>query len=150
MGEGTMRAETGFIKGAYTFASMGVMAPMAAIFMKFLNLSLFQPSDPGFTRNIIMIGAFAIVIAGVNVIFIFLGSRIFSLNASKNFFIQLIGFLVSGALGGAILAFALFETDVPKILQGALGGVIAAALIGLMAPKTLSKRLTATLTGSTT
>jgi hypothetical protein len=150
MGEGTMRAETGFIKGAYTFASMGVMAPMAAIFMKFLNLSLFQPSDPGFTRNIIMIGAFAIVIAGVNVIFIFLGSRIFSLNASKNFFIQLIGFLVSGAIGGAILAFALFETEVPKILQGALGGVIAAALIGLMAPKTLSKRLTATLTGSTT
>jgi len=150
MGEGTMRAETGFIKGAYTFASMGVMAPMAAIFMKFLNLSLFQPSDPGFTRNIIMIGAFAVVIAGVNVIFIFLGSRIFSLNASKNFFLQLVGFLVSGALGGGILAFALFETDVPKILQGALGGVIAAALIGLMAPKTLSKRLTATLTGSTT
>ena len=27
MGEGTMRAETGFIRGAYTFASMAVMAP---------------------------------------------------------------------------------------------------------------------------
>ena len=149
MGEGTMRAETGFIKGAYTFASMAVMAPMAAIFMKFLNLSVFQPSDPRCVRDIVMIGAFALVIAGVNVIFIFLGSRIFSPNASRNFFIQLFGFLFGGGLGGGILAFALFEIDISKILQGVLGGIIAAALIGLMVPKTLSKRLTSTLTGPT-
>ncbi|MDR3604867.1 MAG: hypothetical protein ACLPVO_02375 [Desulfomonilaceae bacterium] len=147
MGEGTMRAETGFIKGAYTFASMAVMAPMAAIFMKFLNLSVFQPSDPGFARNIYMIGAFALVIAGVNITFIFLGSRIFNPNISRNFFVQLLGFLFSGGFGGGILAFALFEMDATKICQGVLGGVIAAALIGLMVPKTLSKRLSATLTG---
>ena len=147
MGEGTMRAETGFIKGAYTFASMAVMAPMAAIFMKFLNLSVFQPTDPRFARDIIMIGAFAIAIAGVNVFFIFLGSKIFSPDASKNFWIQLAGFLFSGAIGGGILAFALFELEPTKILQGALGGIIAAALIGLMVPKMLSKRLTATLSG---
>ncbi|MDA8407235.1 MAG: hypothetical protein M0T73_10325 [Deltaproteobacteria bacterium] len=149
MGEGTMRAETGFIKGAYTFASMAVMAPMAAIFMKFLNLSVFQPSDPGFARNIYMIAAFALVIAGVNITFILLGSRIFNSNVSRNFFVQLLGFLFSGGIGGGILAFALFELDTTKICQGVLGGIIAAALIGLMAPKTLSKRLTATLSGPT-
>jgi hypothetical protein len=149
MGEGTMRAETGFIKGAYTFASMAAMAPMAAIFMKFLNLSVFQPSDPGFARNIYMIGAFALVIAGVNVTFIFLGSRVFNPNISRNFVVQLLGFLFSGGFGGGILAFALFEMDATKICQGVLGGVIAAALIGLMVPKTLSKRLTATLSGPT-
>ncbi len=149
MGEGTMRAETGFIKGAYTFASMAVMAPMAAIFMKFLNLSVFQPSDPGFARNIYMIAAFALVIAGVNITFILLGSRIFNPNVSRNFFVQLLGFLFSGGIGGGILAFALFELDTTKICQGVLGGIIAAALIGLMAPKTLSKRLTATLSGPT-
>ena len=149
MGEGTMRAETGFIKGAYTFASMGVMAPMAAIFMKFINLSVFQPSDPAFVRDIYMIGAFALVIAGVNIIFIFLGSRVFNPDVAHNFLVQLLGFLLSGGLGGGILAFALFETDITKILQGVLGGVIAAALIGFMVPKTLSKRLTATLTGPT-
>ncbi|MGA8833469.1 MAG: hypothetical protein ACLQT6_06460 [Desulfomonilaceae bacterium] len=149
MGEGTMRAETGFIKGAYTFASMAVMAPMAAIFMKFLNLSVFQPSDPGFARNIYMIGAFALVIAGVNVTFIFLGSKVFNPNISRNFVVQLLGFLFSGGFGGGILAFALFEIDATKICQGVLGGVIAAALIGLMVPKTLSKRLTATLSGPT-
>ncbi len=149
MGEGTMRAETGFIKGAYTFASMAVMAPMAAIFMRFLNLSVFQPSDPGFARNIYMIGALALVIAGVNITFIFLGSRIFNPNISRNFFVQLLGFLFSGGLGGGILAFALFELDTTKICQGVFGGIIAAALIGLMVPKTLSKRLTATLSGTT-
>ncbi|MGC8657493.1 MAG: hypothetical protein ACP5U1_00295 [Desulfomonilaceae bacterium] len=147
MGEGTMRAETGFIKGAYTFASMAIMAPMAAIFMKFLNLSVFQPSDPAFARNIYMIGAFALVIAGVNVVFIFLGSKLFNPNSSRNFFIQLLGFLFSGGMGGGILAFALFETEITKILQGVLGGVIAAFLIGVMVPKALSKRLTATLSG---
>ena len=149
MGEGTMRAETGFIKGAYTFASMAVMAPMAAIFMKFLNLSVFQPSDPGFARNIYMIAASALVTAGVNITFILLGSRIFNPNVSRNFFVQLLGFLFSGGIGGGILAFALFELDTTKICQGVLGGIIAAALIGLMAPKTLSKRLTATLSGPT-
>jgi hypothetical protein len=96
-----------------------------------------------------MIGSFALAIAGVNVIFIFLGSRIFNPSASRNFLVQLFGFLLSGGLGGGILAFALFEIDITKILQGALGGVIAAALIGLMVPKTLSKRLTATLAGPT-
>ncbi len=64
MGEGTMRAETGFIKGAFTFASMAIMAPVAAIYMKFLNLSVFQPSDPTFAKNITVIIEFALVVAG--------------------------------------------------------------------------------------
>lgn len=147
MGEGTMRAETGFIKGAYTFASMAIMAPMAAIYMKCLNLSVFDPSDPGFARDIVTIGEFALIIAVVNVGFILLGGRVFGTDPSKNFVIQLGGFLLSGALAGGILAFALFEQDVSAILQGIAGGIVAAALIGLMVPRTLSRRMTATLTG---
>jgi hypothetical protein len=134
MGEGTMRAETGFIKGAYTFASMAIMAPLAAIYMKFLNLSVFEPSNPNFVRDIVTIAEFALVIAGVNVIFIFVGSRVFGANASKNFAIQVVGFLLSGAMAGGILAFALFELNATAILQGITGGVIAAGLIGLMVP----------------
>lgn len=147
MGEGTMRAETGFIKGAYTFASMAIMAPMAAIYMKFLNLSVFDTSDPGFARDIVTIGEFALIIAVVNVGFILLGGRVFGTDPSKNFVIQLGGFLLSGALAGGILAFALFEQNVSAILQGIAGGIVAAALIGLMVPRTLSRRMTATLTG---
>ena len=147
MGEGTMRAETGFIKGAYTFASMAIMAPMAAIYMKFLNLSVFDPSNPQFVRDIITIAEFALVIAGVNIVFIVLGSRLFGTDASKNFLVQLVGFLLGGALAGGILAFALFEQNTSAILQGIAGGIVAALLIGLMVPRTLSRRMTATLEG---
>lgn len=148
MGEGTMRAETGFIKGAYTFASMAVMAPMAAIYMKFLNLSVFQPSDPRFMADIVMIVEFALVIGAVSVGFIAIASRMFGQEPSRNFLIQVAGFLVSGAIGGAILAFALFENDFGAIVQGAVGGILAAFLIGVMVPRVLSRRMTATLTGS--
>jgi len=149
MGEGAMRAETGFIKGAYTFASMAIMAPIAAIYMKFLNLSIFQPDDPRFLRDIFTIIEFALVIAGVNILFIFGGSRLFGADANRNFVIQTIGFMVSGALSGGILAFSLFEHNIFAVLQGIIGGVVAALLIGLMVPKTLSRRMTATLSGPT-
>lgn len=148
MGEGTMRAETSFIKGAYTFASMAIMAPMAAIFMKFLNLAIFQPADPRFMQDIKMIALFAVVIAGVNILLLALGSRLFHRDSPNNYYIQLSGFFIAGALSGAILAFAVFEVDWARILQGAVGGLIAAALIGFMVPKTLSKRMTSTLSGS--
>ena len=148
IGEGTMRAETGFIRGAYTFASMAIMAPVAAIYMKFLNLSVFQPSDSNFAKDIITIIEFALVIAGVNLIFIAFGSRFFSEDASRNWLLQIVGFVAGGALGGGVLAFALFETNFSAIAQGVAGGVVAAILIALMVPRTLSRRLTATLTGS--
>jgi hypothetical protein len=147
MGEGTMRAETGFIKGAYTFASMAIMAPLAAIYMKFLNLSIFEPSDPGFERNIITIGAFALVIAAVNIGFISLLSKVIGGDGSKNFFAQLVMFLTAGGIAGGVLAFAVFEMAPAIIAQGVAGGVVAACLIGLMVPRTLSKRMTATLEG---
>lgn len=147
MGEGTMRAETGFIKGAYTFASMAIMAPIAAIYMKFLNLSLFHPDDPHIMKDVVVIIEFAIIIAGVNVAFILGGSRLFGPDANKNFVIQTVGFIVSGAISGGILAFSLFEHNVFAVVQGVVGGAIAAILIGLMVPKTLSRRMTATLGG---
>ena len=147
MGEGTMRAETGFIKGAYTFASMAIMAPIAAIYMKFLNLSLFHPDDPHIMKDVVVIIEFAIIIAGVNVAFILGGSRLFGPDANKNFVIQTVGFIVSGAISGGILAFSLFEHNVFAVVQGIVGGAIAAILIGLMVPKTLSRRMTATLGG---
>lgn len=146
MGEGTMRAETGFIRGAYGFSAMAVMAPLAAIYMKFLNLSVFEPSDPQFTKNIIMIVEFAVVIGVVNVLFILVGGRLFGSDQSKNWFIQMIGFLVTGGFAGGVLAFALFEQDMIAVAQGIAGGAVAALLIVLMVPRKLSQRVTQTLT----
>ncbi len=147
MGEGTMRAETGFIKGAYTFSAMAVMAPLAAIYMKFLNLAIFQPADPNFLRDIFSIVEFTLVVVAVNGAFIFLTGRLLGPDQSRNWMIQLAGFLVCGGLAGGILSFALFELNPIAVAQGVVGGVIAALLIGLMVPRRLSARLTATLTG---
>ncbi len=147
MGEGTMRAETGFIKGAYTFASMAIMAPLAAIYMKFLNLSVFEPTDPRFARDLLTIAEFAVAVAVVNIGFILFVSKTVGTETSKNVMVQLVAFLVGGALAGGILAFALFEQNTTAILQGIAGGIVAAALIAFMVPKTLSRRMTATLTG---
>jgi hypothetical protein len=147
MGEGTMRAETGFIKGAYTFASMAIMAPLAAIYMKFLNLSVFQPSDPAFVRDVLTIALFALVVIAANVALVALGARFFGPDQSRNWWLQTGGFITAGGLAGGILAFALFETNPSAIIQGIVGGMIAAILIGVMVPRVLSRRLTATLSG---
>jgi hypothetical protein len=68
-------------------------------------------------------------------------------NVSRNSTVQMIGFLLSGGLAGGILGFALFEHNMPAILQGIAGGIVAAFLIAVMVPRTLSRRMTATLSG---
>ena len=68
MAEGTLRAETGYLKGAFSFAAMAVMAPLAAIFMKFINLEIFTPE--GFTQNLPALLAGAAVVVIINLIMI--------------------------------------------------------------------------------
>ncbi len=147
MGEGTMRAETGFIKGAYTFGSMAIMAPLAAIYMKFLNLSVFEPSNPAFMKDIITIGEFALAVAAANILFITIAGKIMDPESQKNWYVQLGFFLLGGAIAGGIVAFALFEHDMTAIGQGIAGGLVAATLIAIMVPRYLSARMTATLSG---
>ncbi len=147
MGEGAMRAETGFIKGAYTFGSMAIMAPLAGIYMKFLNLSVFSPSDPTFVRDITSIMEFAAVIIAANLVFILLLNRIIGGDSSTDFWKQLVMFLIAGALSGGVFSFAVFEWNQAAIIHGMTGGVIAAALIALMVPKRLSRGMTDQLGG---
>jgi len=137
MAEGTMRAETGYIKGAYTFSSMAIMTPLAAIYMKFLTLSSFPTSGLQFERNIWLIIGFTIVIFVANAIMIKLTNTLLSGNVDRDWRYQLLGFVIPGAMGGAILAFCLYETALLPIIQGTIGGIIASGLIGLMVPKRL-------------
>ncbi|OIP88349.1 MAG: hypothetical protein AUK24_08175 [Syntrophaceae bacterium CG2_30_49_12] len=137
MAEGTMRAETGYIKGAFTFSSMAVMAPLAAIYMKFLTLSSFPASGLQFERNVWMIIGFTVIIFAANAIMIKLTNIFLSGNVNRDWWYQLLGFVIPGAIGGAILAFCLYETAFLPIIQGTIGGIIAALLIGLMVPKRL-------------
>jgi len=138
MGEGQMRAETGYIKGAYTFASMAIMAPIAAIYMKFMNFTVFSPDNPDFSQNLLTLAIYTLIIIGLAGGMMSFVSRSITDNIKRNYNLQLIYFLISGGIAGAVLALAVYEFRILQIVQGFIGGVIAALLIGLMVPKTLS------------
>ncbi len=138
MGEGQMRAESGFIKGAYTYTAMAIMAPLAAIYMKFMNFTVFSPANPDFSQDIITIILYTFVIVGVSVGMMGFISRMITDNTRFNWRLQLIYFLISGGIAGGVLALSVYEVKVLEIVQGFIGGVIAAFLIAVMVPKTLS------------
>ena len=62
-------------------------------------------------RDIVTIAEFTVVIAVANIIFIFLLRRLLSSDPSKNWLLQLVGFLAGGGIAGGVLAFALFELN---------------------------------------
>lgn len=137
MGEGQMRAESGYIKGAYSFTAMATMAPLAAVYMKFLNLSVFDPGDPNFTANLFAIAAYMLLVIGANIIGIRLFGRLIE-NGTGGHRAQMILFVAGGILSGFVLSAAVWGFDIIALLQGALGGAIAAALIAAMIPKRLT------------
>lgn len=138
MAEGQMRAESGYIRGAYSFGVIATMTPLAAIFMKFLNLSLFSPENPEFVRDLWTIGGYTVLVIAVNVFIITVISRFISHDSTRNWVFQLGGFCLTGALCGLVLSISLFELDGMSMVQGALGGVGAAFLIALLVPKSLT------------
>jgi hypothetical protein len=138
MGEGQMRAETGFIKGAYTFTAMAIMAPIAAIYMKFMNFTVFSPNNPDFSQDLLVLAVYTLVIIGVSAGMMAVVSRSITQNIKKNWNMQLIYFVISGGIAGGVLALAVYELQILQIVQGFIGGVIAALLIGFMVPKTLT------------
>ena len=138
MGEGQMRAESGFIKGAYTFTSMAIMAPIAAIYMKFMNFTIFMPSHPGFSQNLLIVGVYVTIILGLSYGMMVFVSRSITSDTKRNWRLQLVYFLIAGGISGSVLALAVYEFQLLQIVQGFIGGLIAAFLIGVMVPKTLS------------
>ena len=138
MAEGQMRAESGYIRGAYSFGVVATMTPLAAIFMKFLNLSVFAPENPEFVRDLLTIGGYTAVVIGVNVFMVKGLSRVIAGNVGTNWVLQLGAFCTAGAISGVILSMSLFELDVVSMIQGAVGGIIAGLLIAFIVPKVLS------------
>jgi len=138
MGEGQMRAETGYIKGAYTFASMAIMAPIAAIYMKFMNFTVFSPNNPDFSQDLLMLAVYTLVVVVISIGIMSFVSRTLSKDTNRDWKTQLIYFLVSGGLAGLVLAFSVYDFKLMQLIQGFIGGTFAALLIGTMVPKTLS------------
>jgi hypothetical protein len=106
--------------------------------MKFMNFTVFSPDNPDFSQNLLMLALFTLVIIGVSAGMMAVFSRLITKNISKNWNMQLTYFLISGGIAGGVLALAVYELKVLPIIQGFIGGVIAALLIGLMVPKTLA------------
>jgi hypothetical protein len=138
MAEGQMRAESGYIRGAYSFGVIATMTPLAAIFMKFLNLSIFSPDNPEFVRNLWAIGGYAALVVMVNIVIIKVLSGRISADSGRNWVFQGGGFCLAGATCGLVLSISLFELDVVSMIQGILGGVVAAFLVAFLVPKTLT------------
>jgi hypothetical protein len=136
MGEGQMRAESGYIKGAYTYAAMAVMAPLAAVYMKFINLARFPAGDATTPANLFgLLGFFALIVGG-SVGAVHLLGRV-AAPGQTGYRYQALGFLGSGALAGLVLALSVFGMDFVAALQGGIGGTAAAAWIAFMVPKRL-------------
>ena len=150
MGEGQMRAETGYIKGAYTFASMAIMAPLAAIFMRFINLSSFTTPDGDVKLDVPAMVGYVVLIIAVNLLIMFGISKMIRttsesvnplpLDEKSNYRVQLIGFLIGGVMAGMVLAVSVFGFDIVKALQGGFGGLLSAIWIALMVPKRLTPK----------
>jgi hypothetical protein len=136
MGEGQMRTESGFIKGAYSFAAMAVMAPLAAVFMRFVNLTNFPAGGESVPTNLPALAGYAALIVGANVGAIKLMGRI-AAPGDMAFGRQVVMFLAMGALGGAVLGLSVFGLEPLAGLQGAFGGTVAALWIAYMVPKKL-------------
>lgn len=137
MGEGQMRAESGYIKGAYTFSSMAVMAPLAAIFMRFVNLTSFAPAGDPVRIDILAIVGYGIVIIAVNLVLILGMSRMIRGEAQGDYRVQVIGFLLGGVMAGVVLALSVFGFDPVAAAQGGFGGLLAALWIAFMVPRKL-------------
>ena len=136
MGEGQMRAESGYIKGAYTFTVMAVMTPLAAVFMKFVNLAHFETAAETFPTDIKALAAYALLILVVNIAAIKFISSLAD-PGKQSYYYQLGGFLVTGAMAGVILSLSVYGFQWLPALQGGIGSLLAALWIGFMVPRKL-------------
>ena len=136
MAEGTLRAETGYLKAGFSFVSMAIMAPIAAFTMKLMTLHSFSSGEMG-SRSLggILLSLGLIVVIAIGVM---KGVRLMATRNPKGVWnANFTGFLAAGILAGGSLALAIFGLDGIALVQGGVGGGVAACLIALMTPRTL-------------
>jgi hypothetical protein len=136
MAEGTLRAETGYLKAGFSFISMAIMAPIAAFAMKLMTLYSFTSGEMGIRSLGKLLASVGFIV--VAAICIMRGIRRMANRNSKGAWsANFAGFLVAGILAGVSLAFAVFGLEGISLIQGGFGGGVAACLIAIMTPRTL-------------
>jgi len=140
MGEGQLRAESSYIMGSYTFSAMATMAPLAAVSMKYLNLSIFDPHNPQAAHNLAALAFWGVVIVLVNLGLMRLIRMWPERGVDAGHWMGMLGYISGGAFTGGVVAFAVYGLKLAQIGQGLFGGAIAGALIGYTVPKYLTQR----------
>jgi hypothetical protein len=136
MAEGTLRAETGYLKAGFSFVSMAIMAPIAAFTMKLMTLHSFSSGEMGSRSLGGLLLSLGLVVAVA--IAVMKGVRWMAARNPKGAWnANFAGFLAAGVLAGGSLAFAVFGINGLSLAQGGVGGGVAACLIALMTPRTL-------------
>jgi hypothetical protein len=136
MAEGTVRAETGYLKAGFSFVSMAVMAPIAAFTMKLMTLHSFSSGEMGLRSPgilLLSVGLAVGIAIGVMRGIRWMAAR----NPGHVWNSNFAGFLTAGILAGGSLALAVFGLEGISLVQGGVGGGVAACLIALMTPRTL-------------
>ena len=136
MAEGTLRAESGYLKAGFSFVGMAIMAPIAAFTMKLMTLHSFSAGEMGLRSPgmlLLSIGLSVAIAVGVMKTVRWFAVR----NPQGAWNANFAGFLVAGILAGGSLALAVFGFQGLSLVQGGVGGGVAACLIALMTPRTL-------------
>jgi hypothetical protein len=142
MAEGQLRAQTGYVRGAFTFAAMAIMAPLAAIYERFIAFSVFQAPGLEAKERLGSLIVFSIIIVAAAIALIIGLGHLIKRTPELGWRYQFGCFIAGGLLCGMVLSISLFELKIVPMLQGAVAGVVAAILIALMVPKSLTiKRL---------
>jgi hypothetical protein len=137
MAEGTLRAETGYLKAGFSFVSMAIMAPIAAFTMKLMTLHSFSSGEMGirsFWGLLLSLGLAVAIAIGVMKAIRWMVVR----NSKGAWNANFAGFVAAGILAGGSLAFAVFGLEGISLVQGGFGGGVAACLIALMTPRALT------------
>ncbi|SDC57196.1 hypothetical protein SAMN04515661_11435 [Candidatus Frackibacter sp. WG11] len=134
MAEGAIRAETGYLRPAFSFASLAFMPILAAVVMKVMKFNTFHEATTslGASLNVILI---TVVLLAVNIVLFKILANMVTSGQVTPRILYFILFSICGAISGGMLAYLIDMTSIIQIVQGAIGGVIAGNLMVLMTPR---------------
>jgi len=135
MSEGAIRAETGYLSGAFSLTGMAILMPLAAIAMKFQTLHYFDASAPASMAMLFGLTTVVIVVNGF--VFKLVGERLGD-DCDENWWVLFWGYLALTIFASIVFGYCMFGPGIGQLLQAAFGGaVISVVAMVLLAPRCL-------------
>ena len=99
------------------------------------HATLIEREDLPLPEWLFIYGALVIIVVSIAIIKGM--EKMFNTDTEKNWKAQLTGFLLLGAFSGVVISMAVYEYEISKLVQGGVGGVLAALAIAFMIPRHL-------------